>query len=79
MAYENEMGELFLAEWLFDMGIFWPLSPQFTRTRVALGLHGAHRFCSKLNISKKNRQLTDSKNAKKVCFWNGSKSHRTVK
>ena len=52
-AYENEMGELFLAEWLFDMGIFWPLSPQFTRTRVALGLHGAHRSCSKLNISKK--------------------------
>ena len=36
-AYENEMGELFLAEWLFDMGIFWPLSPQFTRTRVAHG------------------------------------------
>ena len=21
-AYENEMGELFLAEWLFDMGYF---------------------------------------------------------
>ena len=28
-AYENEMGELFLAEWLFDMGHTFPLfSPE---------------------------------------------------
>ena len=33
-AYENEMGELFLAEWLFDMGILWTQGPIIVLSNV---------------------------------------------